>query len=39
MQPARFARFAAPPLKYTREGLIKDQLQQLARSSSWRAAV
>jgi len=38
-QLMRPARFAAPPLKYTREGLRKDHLQQLARSSSWRAAL
>jgi hypothetical protein len=35
----RPARFAAPPLKYMRDGLRKDHLQQLARSSSWREAL
>jgi hypothetical protein len=35
----RPARFAAPPLKYMREGLRNDHWQRLARSSSWRAAL
>jgi hypothetical protein len=38
-QLVRPDRFSAPPLKYTREGLRKDHLQQLVRSSSWRAAL